>query len=288
MRNLKFTLLLLVGSMLFLTIIGFNLVLPDDTQASPLYGFTPDPPPPPDGGGGNDGGGSDDEDTTESSTDKPSKPSNEPTEYVVVKLEQCDMVCSEYVDIADTVPTGELLASVGDGVLPSFTFAPKAVVPFEVLVPVKLVHEGSGWIAESTLSTHGDTRIALPYTGYWEIFLTGQPQFVTADAVDVTGTNLAQLQADVLNTPISLGKVEANVIEVQLVKCPIACVIEPPQEEIYLPETGAEPTTGISLLLIAGTIFATGLLRLPLYRAYAHKYQPELVQNIKIKISQRK
>jgi hypothetical protein len=63
--------------------------------------------------------------------------------------------------------------------------------------------------------------------------------------VDVTGFNLANLQVQLANGPVSLGLIEANTIEPQLVKCPLACVIDEPPTQIaeppsHLPETGGE------------------------------------------------
>jgi hypothetical protein len=85
---------------------------------------------------------------------------------------------------------------------------------------------------------------------------------MTAEAIDVTGTNLPQLALEVSSGPISLGAVEANVVEVQTVKCPLACVIETPpaiEEVPYLPETGSNfshsPITSVvGLLVISGLV----------------------------------
>jgi hypothetical protein len=92
--------------------------------------------------------------------------------------------------------------------------------------------------------------------------MTGQPRFITADAVNATGTNLADLQAQVATNPVSLGVVETNTAQTQLVKCPIQCVVEPPEEIFYLPETGAViDMSPIAALAITGlALLGMGLL----------------------------
>ncbi len=101
----------------------------------------------------------------------------------------------------------------------------------------------------------------VPYPGQWEVYLTGQPRFITAEAVNVTGTNLAELQAQVATDPVSLGIVEANTPETQLIRCPIQCVVEPPEEVFYLPETGGafEITPKMALAITGLALFIMGL-----------------------------
>jgi hypothetical protein len=129
----------------------------------------------------------------------------------------------------------------------------------ELLLPVQLVHDGSAFIVEGELSDLKATRFAVPYPGRWQVWLTGNPRFMTTQAVDVSGSNLANLQTQLAHGPVSLGSVEANTPEPQLVKCPLACVLpEPPPVEAppNLPETGADRSNELSL---AGVLFIGGL-----------------------------
>ena len=213
--------LMLIVSALVLVIIGANLALPADTYAHPSYGFTPQPPPPPGGGGddsgdngGGDSGGSDNE---------------LPPDYVWVELDRCDLSCS-----------------VGYASKPIGLASPLSS-PTEVQVRVQLIHQGSGWIAEAVISDAGSTRLAVPYPGQWEVFMIGEPELVGATAFDATNLNLEQLRSSLTVAPVSLGLVEANTPEPQLVKCPIACVIEPPPET--LPQTGGDRSTATLIIL---------------------------------------
>jgi hypothetical protein len=256
MLNTRAAVSLLISILFASTLILINFKLPTSVQAEPLAGFTPSP-----GDDDDDGGG----DPSQPPASQPDDDSggDEPTDYVIVRLDQCDLSCS--VGAADSETSDfEPLASVVHEGLPypaSVPIIPRTT-PIEVIAPVKLVHDGSGFIVDGVLSTHDMTRFSVPYTGRWEVLLTGQLEFMTAEAVDVTGTNLAQLALDVSAGPISLGAVEANVVEVQTVKCPLACVIEtPPAVEAapYLPETGSDFSHS-SILSVLGWIVGFGLV----------------------------
>ncbi|HMR62919.1 MAG TPA: hypothetical protein PKE64_02815 [Anaerolineae bacterium] len=248
----------IIGLLLLSGISAISFSLPTTVQAGPLAGFTPSP--------GDNGG---DHDNGEPPKDEPGRT---PTDYIMVQLEQCDLICA--AGTAGSQPAYQPLAqrSPDQAELPPLVPIAKAE-PVEVQAPVRLVHEGSGFITEGVLSTQHSNRLVVPYPGRWELFLTGQPQFITAEAVDVSGTNLAELQSQVASGPISLGQVEANTAEPQRVRCPIACVIEPPAAvpaEVgppTLPETGGEqPESNLRLLLILQCAFivlttGTGLAR---------------------------
>ena len=53
-----------------------------------------------------------------------------------------------------------------------------------MLTPVRLVHQGSGFIVEGTLSDAGDTRFVVPYPGEWDIFMTAPPQFAPDEMIE--------------------------------------------------------------------------------------------------------
>ncbi|MCP4710323.1 MAG: hypothetical protein GY869_17005, partial [Planctomycetes bacterium] len=238
-------------------------------------GFTPEPPDPPDDddddsvppddGGGNDG--DDDSDDGGVMIDNPDdEDTDAPTDYVIVRLDQCDLNNCAGLGDTDGSQGFEPLASIDNDDSSSQLLIPSSnnqSAP-EVLV---LVHQGSGWIVEYTISDVKNTPISVPYPGQWEVFLLSPPQFVTDGLMDVTGLNLAQLHADLANAPLSLGMVEANT-ESQLIKCPIACVTEVAAmpEALLLPETGADKTNSY-LLPFIGDVFLWLLIFLA-YRAY--------------------
>ena len=253
MNNIKSIFLIFLGAILLVTIVGFSFAVPVDTHAHPAYGFTPTPRPPDGGGGGGDDG-----------DPAPAPPEETLTDYVLVQLDQCNLECAAGFTGAEHI-VYPLLASAASNELslPLSVNSAASVPAPEIQVPVQMVHQGSGWIAEETLSTQHSNRIMVPYPGQWEVLMTGQPRFITADAVNATGTNLAELQAQVANNPVSLGVVETNTAETQMVKCPIQCVVVPPPEEIfYLPETGAVISMSpIVALAIAGlALLGMGLL----------------------------
>jgi hypothetical protein len=170
-------------------------------------------------------------------------------------MSQCDMTCVAGTAQGDQ-PDYELLAySVSDTAnAPLLVPIANNIASLEVIAPVRLVHEGSGFIAEGTISTQHSTHFSVPYPGYWEVFLTGQPQLATGQIPDLSRTNLAQLQANLADEPISMGVIEANTETAQMVRCPIECVIETPPAAVpqYLPETGDDNVSPIIFLLIIG------------------------------------
>ena len=231
MNRTNSLILMLIVSALVLIVIGVNLALPADTYAHPSYGFTPQPPPPPggnddtgDNGGGNSGGSDDDNEL--------------PPDYVWVELDHCDLSCS--ANYASR-PAG---------------LASPLSMPTEVRVRVQLIHQGSGWIVDGVISNAGSTHFTVPYPGQWEVLMVSEPELVGATAADVTNLNLGQLESSLAVAPVSLGLVEANTSEPQLVKCPLACVIDPPPGA--LPETGADQTTA-RLLILTSSIFLFSL-----------------------------
>jgi hypothetical protein len=185
-------------------------------------------------------------------------------------MSQCDLACSAET-AQSSQPDYELLAyTAGEASdIPLLVPRTNRAAPFEIIAPVRLVHDGSGFIAEGAISTDHSTRFSVPYPGRWEVFLSGQLRFITPAAVDISGTNLAQLQADLTMTPVSMGVLEANTGQTQMVNCPINCVIETPPPAVagphFLPETGAgylaRPATrflffiGLSLLVAGGALF---------------------------------
>ena len=258
MNNIKSIFLIFPATIMLVTIIGFSFAVPADTHAHPAYGFTPTPRPP-------------DEDDDDNSSSPPA-PGEEETliDYVLVQLDQCDLECSEDFAQADHIVYPLLASAASDDLALPFSVNTAESVPApEIQVPVRLIHQGSGWIADETLSTQRGNRIMVPYPGRWEVFMTGQPRFITADAVNATGTNLVELQAQVADNPVSLGVVEANTAETQMIKCPIQCVVEPPEEVFYLPETGAansmSPQVALaitSLALIVMSLFVWAVIKL--------------------------
>ncbi|MCB0213653.1 MAG: hypothetical protein KDJ52_30205 [Anaerolineae bacterium] len=250
MLNLKTLLPILISLVLLAFIVVVNVNTPPVVRAAPLAGFTPDPG---DGGGGDDGDSSDSDSST-------SDNGRMPSDYVLVRLAQCDMLsCSANASASRYEPLAYYSAE--QSAAPVLIPLPAANVDFEITAPVRLIHDGSGFIAVGDLSTQHDTRISVPYPGRWEVFLTGEPRFITSAAVDVTGTNLAQVEAALSNGPVSMGIVEANTASTQLVKCPIECVIESPapttSEPPALPETGGAPSEKIFLTV---TIMVTGFI----------------------------
>ena len=254
-RSTAVIMIIVLGVM---AIMGVMLSLPVETYAHPAYGFTPQPPP------------SDDDDDDDGSV--PPDKGQTPVDYVYVQLGQCDLECLEQFAALENGFDGPLLAyaATGNDSMPLLDFPAASASPPEIIVPVRLVHEGSGWIAEGELSTQQATRVSVPYPGRWDVLMIGNPRFNTAEAVDVTGTNLASLQDNGPDNPLPLGQVDANTGSPQMISCPILCVIEPEPEEapLYLPETGhAFGSSPLAALLAFGLIFmGAGLLAFTVIR----------------------
>jgi len=260
MNRTKLLLIIFIALFFVLSVLSVSFATPTDTYAHPAYGFTPPPPPPPGGGGG----GTDDDGGSAGSDGG----GTEPTDTVIVEVDRCDLSCS--VEYVDATGSEVLMASVDGAYLPAQNLAVSSgpLPDVEVLISVQLIHQGSGFIVERTLSDSRSTTISVPYPGQWEVLMVNSPQFVTDGMMDMTGLNVAQLQADLANNPVSLGVVQANAGP-QMVKCPIECVIETTPEEFYLPETGQDKTN--ASLLLAIDIFFLGILIFQISRVYDQK-----------------
>ncbi|MBN1218723.1 MAG: hypothetical protein JXM69_07340 [Anaerolineae bacterium] len=227
-HHYKINFVILTALFVSLAVIGLAVAAPPDAQAHPPYGFTPPappppPPPPPPPGGGGDGGNS-----GGSSGGGQSK--QPPPDYVIVQIERCDLSCA----VDDALPGVETVAHV------------------------QLIHQGSGWITEATLSDAQSTRLAVPYAGRWQVFLVSAPELVAPNMLDTTHLNLAQLQTQLTDGAVLLGEVEINADQTQWIKCPLVCVIEPPPA---MPVTGNETPHYPLFGLIGGSLFVLlGLL----------------------------
>ncbi|MEW5956409.1 MAG: hypothetical protein AB1801_01700 [Chloroflexota bacterium] len=250
---------------ILMAMIGINLSLPPDTHAHPPYGFTPQPPPPPpppDGGGDDDGNPSDD-------TGGGNHDNQPPSDYVIIQLERCNSSCSAGYPVTAPANDPTLLAAnqTAGPLLQNTASTGGDGISAETLARVRLVHRGSGWIAEGVISDAGGTRFALPYPGLWDVFLMTDPQLPGDGAAPLTRLNLEQLPMQVANGPVSLGTVEANIAETQWVNCPIACIIDPPPP--VLPETGTNREDAATLFIAGGFLFGfLGLLVYKFHRPY--------------------
>lgn len=250
MNSTKSLLIFLVISLGLLVLLGAALAVPVETHAHPAYGFTPEPPPRPT------------PDDKDGDTSAPPPKDEVPPDYIWVQVERCDFECLEAFAQAGNIWDGTLLAYADTGengsllsLLDNATILTDAP---ELVVPVQMVHQGSGWIATAELSTHHPSQMPVPYTGQWEVFLSGPPRLITAEAIDLSPTNIEELQAASPNAPILLAQVETNTNGPQMIKCPVVCVIEAqPVEEPppFLPETG-----GPSLLAQLFAPLALGLI----------------------------
>lgn len=98
---------------------------------------------------------------------------------------------------------------------------------------VRLIHDGSGWIAEGTASTGQIAHFRVPYPDQWQVYLITD-----------------------WDPPRLLGTVNAN-SGVQLVDCPGDCPEPPPA----LPETGTkDPIKFLDMVIVVlwGLILVTG------------------------------
>jgi hypothetical protein len=120
---------------------------------------------------------------------------------------------------------------------------------------VRLVHQGSGWINELTISNQGSTRVKVPYGGQWEVWLIDQPEVSPLDGIDSSTITFPS------DLPKLLGVVSAD-SGVQLVDCPVSCpepVLPLIEEEAppILPQTGfGLSTETLTTLAILALIFA--------------------------------
>lgn len=112
----------------------------------------------------------------------------------------------------------------------------------EIRANVQLIHEGSGWIAEATLSNLGNTQIRVPYEGEWKVWLVSNPEVFGTPIDPVTSQISELIYPDSL--PALLGTVYTN-SGTQTVECPLICQEVPPA----LPTTGWQNTLGIQTIL---------------------------------------
>jgi hypothetical protein len=236
MRNYS-KIIILMGLIVFIfgTLVGTSLMFPAGTLAHPALGFTPTPI-----------GDRDEE-------DKPISPTSTPPDYVLVRLEQCDLTCLELYSHLGNPANLLAAAPSADPDFHPLAMLDQANITMEVQVPVQIVHQGSGFIVAQILSDAGSTRIPVPYPGQWQVFITGAPQLVSnlATAFDTSSTNLAELSASLAAGPIPVAMVDANTTEPQMISCPVLCVIAPtptPEVPPFLPETGQENSLPISTM----------------------------------------
>lgn len=117
----------------------------------------------------------------------------------------------------------------------------------EIRANVQLIHEGSGWIAEATLSNLGSTQIRVPYEGEWKVWLVSNPEVSGTPIDPATGQISELIYPDSL--PTLLGTVYSGrgtqTVDTQTVECPLICQEVPPA----LPTTGWQNTPGIQTIL---------------------------------------
>jgi hypothetical protein len=210
-RRNPVVLYILFLSLLPLLALSFSLFTPATTQAHPPLGFTNTPTATP-------GPVAPTPTPTPSPDDPDPDPDPDPPEVVEVAL-SCSLTCSL------------------DG--------PALTVSF----PIQIVHNGSGWIAEGTLSNSGSTSFSVPYAGEWRVYMTGPPQ-----------SNYPENISFPSSYPVLLGTVQAN-SGAQTVDCPITCDVLEPVPDL-LPTTGAQesqivaisPLTILSLLILFAVV----------------------------------
>ncbi len=112
----------------------------------------------------------------------------------------------------------------------------------EIRANVQLIHEGSGWIAEATLSNLGNAEIRVPYEGEWKVWLVSYPEVFGTPIDPATGQRVEPIFPASL--PALLGTVYTN-SGTQIVDCPLICPEVPPD----LPTTGWQSTPGIQTIL---------------------------------------
>jgi len=242
-NHLASILIIFLGLLFLLTIIGLNLINPLDTHAHPQYGFTPQPPPTPrPTPTGNDPGqdGDDDEDNDD---DQPAP------HQVTVQIEGCNLSCSTGATLASasTSQNNNVLAQAA---------GPGSIKPVssEMLAHVQLIHQGSGWIAEGTISDSKAVSFRVPYPGQWYVFLIDEPEFATGESLDLTGADVEALQTGLAHASLLLGVVEANTTEPQRVACPLDCpMVNFLPAPAAMPQSGAAtPSRGPLFVMIGG------------------------------------
>lgn len=231
--NGKFFVLILLAGVLLVAMTRLGLYLPAETLAHPQYGFTPQPPPPPPPPS--------QEPPPQQETGRGSRGDRGPTDIVSVQLDICISTCPP----VEGSETGQ---------------ARDAGSEIEVLAPVQLVHQGSGWIATATLSNLRSTQLAIPYPGQWQVFLVDRPEFPAA-TFEAAGFSQVRLRSSQEGEPLLLGVVEANAEATQLVDCPV-CVVPPPVEEVtlLLPVTGTGRLSPLEIAAFGLILIGLGLL----------------------------
>lgn len=263
---------LLVTILLLLTVISLATLfgIPTEVQARPLAGFTPTPEPnPPSAPPVTPPENNDDNDDN--------SPPDEPTDYVVVIIDRCDLSCAANFGQQAGLEF-QSLASVSDQAQSGSMAIPvdQTEAEPEMLAQVQLVHDGSGFIVEGTISNFKPTRFPVPYPGRWQVFLLAPPEIISNQPIDNPQLNAA-VAASYSGEPTLIGSVEANTETPQYVTCPVACVTESPG---LLPETGFRVPKHISLiaaLIISGVLaVAFGLnLVLPGLLDFFEQYSQE-------------
>jgi hypothetical protein len=147
-----------------------------------------------------------------------------------------------------------------------------------MLLHVRLLHLGSGFIVEGTISDAKPVSFAVPYPDNWQVFLLDSPEFVTAGPVDLAGTNLETLQTSLSKGPLYLGAVQADTGEPQTLPCPLNCPVAAADftpVPAALPESGGDtPFTPPLPLIGGGILWVLAFLAHQRYRALRPVYIP--------------
>lgn len=222
--------LLVIGLLLVLAMAVIGLNLPGLVHAGPLPGFTPQPPSTPSPGGGDEDGDG----------------GREPNDFIYAQFEICN------------------LCPGGDAQPPGASTLESAGQPYAISAPVRLVHQGSGFIVEGNLNSEGGLRLGVPYSGKYDVYLLGSPQSQSGQSYNINfdNTNLEQIQTSLNSGPVLIDTIESNTVDPYLVRCPLTCLVLPtpvptpqPQAPAPLPQTGVErPAYGLTLAGLLGAI----------------------------------
>ncbi|MEM7034288.1 MAG: hypothetical protein AAF629_32395 [Chloroflexota bacterium] len=102
--------------------------------------------------------------------------------------------------------------------------------PLQAQIDVQLIHPESGWVEAITISNQQQTNVTVPYHGEWEVHLISQPRYASTGDVSLVG-----------NLPQHIGSIWTD-SGLQVVSCPVNCLIPPPLPPGDLPQTGADLT----------------------------------------------
>jgi hypothetical protein len=133
----------------------------------------------------------------------------------------------------------------------------------EIRANVQLIHEGSGWIAEATLSNLGNAQIRVPYEGEYKVWLISSPEVSGTPIDPATGQGSELIYPDSL--PALLGTVYTT-SGTQTVECPLIC----PEVPLDLPTTGWQTTLGIQTIL---AIISATLILIMVSAAFRGKFE---------------